>query len=187
MNKQTIKKFTDRCKQKCGFSLPAIYSRFITRVVNINVINTVIYENNIDMPGSITTVSNFIKFLYNMNVCLEKVLGEDYSVEVFNSLDFMDEWSFNKHSFTLCKHGNLVKLPHIEQSIVIKLTLKHCGSPTTKIYSQWESIFNTLNQDHKNVLDTYKFVTGEHFPEVTTNILIQDNMYQYYLQLFLFL
>ena len=73
----------------------------------------------------------------------------------------------------LCKHGHLVKLTHIEQSVVIRLTSKHSGSPTTKIYSQWESIFD--------LLDTYKFFTGEHFPEVTTNIFIQDNMYQYYL------
>ena len=136
-------------------------------LLSMNMINTVIYENNIDMPGSITTVSNFIKFLCDMS---------------FNSLDFMDEWSFDKHFFTLCKHGNSVKLLHIEQFVVIKQTLKHCGSPTTKIYSQWESIFDTLNRDHKEVLDTYKFSTGEHFPEVTTNILIQDNMYQYYLQ-----
>ena len=73
-------------------------------------INTVIYENNIDMPGAITTVSKFIKFLCDVEVCLKKVLGESYSVENFNSLDVMDEWSFNKHSFTLCEHENLVNL-----------------------------------------------------------------------------
>ena len=72
-------------EKKCWFTLPAIYSRFVTRLVDINVVNTVIYENNIDMRGAITTVSNFIKFLFEMKVCLEKVLGEDYSVEVFNS------------------------------------------------------------------------------------------------------
>ena len=49
-----------------------------------------------------------------------------------------------------------MKLPHIEQSVVIRLTSVHCGSPTTKIYSQWESIFDGLNQNHKEVLDTYK-------------------------------
>ena len=68
MNKQTIKNFIDRCTQKCGFTLLAIYSRFVTRVVDIKVINTVTYENNIDMTGVITTVSNFIKFLCDMNV-----------------------------------------------------------------------------------------------------------------------
>ena len=81
----------DKCKQKYGFTLPAIYSRFVTKVVDINVINTVIYENNIDMPSALTTVSNFIKFLCDMKVYLEKVLGEYYCVEVFNSLDFMEE------------------------------------------------------------------------------------------------
>ena len=51
-------------------------------MVDINVINAVIYENYIDMPGAIITVSNFIKFLFQIKVCLEKVLGEGYSSEV---------------------------------------------------------------------------------------------------------
>ena len=135
------------------------------------------------MSGAITAVTNFIKFLYDVKVCLKKVLGEDYSVEVFNSFDLKRiEWSFNKHSFTLCKHGNLVKLPQVEQSVVIRLTSKHCDWSTTKTYSQWESIFDILNQDNKEVLYIYIFFTGEYFPEIPTNILIQDNMYQYYLQ-----
>ena len=100
-------------------------------MVDINVINAVIYENNIDMPGAIITVSNFIKFLFQIKVCLEKVLGEDYSAEVFDFLDLMDEWSFNKYSFALCEYGELMKLPNVGQSVVIRLTSKHCGSLTT--------------------------------------------------------
>ena len=75
-----------------------------------------------------------------------------------------------------------MKLPHIEQPVEIRLTSKHCGSPTTIIYSEWESISNGLNQNHKEVLDTNKFFTGEQFPGVPSNILIHDNIYQYYLQ-----
>ena len=88
---QIIKNFMHRCKQKCGFTLPAIYSRFVTRAVDTNIIDTVIYNNNIDMLGAATTVKNFIKFLFEMKVCIKKVVGQEYSVEVFNSLGYMEE------------------------------------------------------------------------------------------------
>ena len=45
MSDQTIKNLMDRCEQKCGFTLPAIYSRFFTRAVDTNIIDTFIYNN----------------------------------------------------------------------------------------------------------------------------------------------
>ena len=59
------------------------------------------------MLGAATTVKNFIKFLFEMKVCIEKVQGEENSVEVFNSLDYMEEWSLNKHTFERREQGNL--------------------------------------------------------------------------------
>lgn len=91
MSDQIIKNFMYRCKQKYRFTLPAIYSRFATRAVDTNIIDTVIYNNNMDMLGAATTVKNFIKLLFEMKVCIKKVVGEEYSVEVFNSLGYMEE------------------------------------------------------------------------------------------------
>ena len=55
-----------------------------------------------------------------MKTFIEKVLGSDYNVEIYNSLDFLDEWSYNKHAFELHESDELIKLDHIEQSIVAK-------------------------------------------------------------------
>ena len=33
---------------------------------------------------------------------------------------FLDEWSYYKHAFELCEGNELIKLDHIEQSIVVK-------------------------------------------------------------------
>ena len=97
----------------------------------------------IDMLSAATTVKNFIKFLFEMEICIEKVLAKEYSVEVFNSLDYMEEWSFISHVFELCDHGNLKKIPNIEQSVVVTLTSKNCCSTTmVKIYTLWERIFH---------------------------------------------
>ena len=53
---------------------------------------------------------------------------------------FLDEWSYNKHAFELCEGNELIKLDHIEQSIVVKLTSTRCSSTTVKIYFLWGSI-----------------------------------------------
>ena len=86
------------------------------------------------MLAVLTTVKIFINFLFKMKVCLEKVLGKDYVVEV-HFLDYMDKWVIDKHAFELFEHGNLKKLPHVEQSVILRLSSKHCSSTTIQIYS----------------------------------------------------
>ena len=141
----------DRCKGKCGFTLPAICSRFITKSVDTNHIDAVINHNNVDMPGAFTTVKYFIRLLLQMKTCIEKILGEEYLVEVLNSLDYMEEWSFSKHAFELCEYGELKKLPHNEQSVTISVSSRHCDSPAIEIYSLWDRIYKELSKDHGDV------------------------------------
>ena len=160
----TISNFMDGCKGKCGFTLPAVYSRFVTKSVGANHIDAVIYHNNVDMTGAFTIVKYFIRLLFQMKNCIEKILGEEYSVEVFNSLGYMEEWSFNKHTFKLCEHGELKKLPHIERSVTIRVSSRYCDSPTIEIYPLSDRICKGLNKNHRDVLTLYQMFTGEDFP-----------------------
>ena len=144
MNDQTIKNFMQRCKKERDFTLPVIYSYFATKPLDLNFVESVMHNNRWDFPGAFTIVKYFIKFLFEMKTFIEKVLGSDYNVEIYNSLDFLDEWSYNKHAFELHESDELIKLDHIEQSIVAKLTSKRCCSTTVKIYSLWESIYEGL-------------------------------------------
>ena len=73
-----------------------------------------------------------------------QIRGSDYKVEVYNSLEYMDEWSIGKHAFELREGENLIKLDHLVQSLVVKLTSKHGCLTTGKIYSLWESIYDVL-------------------------------------------
>ena len=67
--------------------------------------------------------------------------------------------------------------------MIVRLTSKHCCSTTNvKIYTLWERIFDGLRRNHKDILDGYKFFTGEQFPEIPSNISFFANKYQYYLQ-----
>lgn len=47
-----------------------------------------------------------------MKSVIGEIIGKDYLVEVYNSTDYMEEWSFDKHAFELCGYGNLKKLRH---------------------------------------------------------------------------
>ena len=136
-----------------------------------------------DFPGAFTTVKRFIKLLFEMKTSVEKILGSDYKVEVFNSLDFLHEWSYDKHIFELRESDELIKLDHIEQFVVVKLTLKRrCCSTTVKIYSLWESIYKGLVKENGIILVSYKLFTGEPITEVPVNINFCSNFYQYFLQ-----
>ena len=182
MNDQTIKNFMQRCKKERGFTLTAIYPHFVIKPLGLNFVESVIHDNRCDFLGAFTTVKHFIKFLFEMKTSIEKVLGSDYKVEVYNSLDFLDESSYDKHAFELREGDEPIKLEHIEQSIVVKLTSRCYCSTTVKIYSLWESIYEDLAKEHGNIFVSYKLFTGEHFPEVPINIYFCSNFYQYFLQ-----
>ena len=142
-----------------------------------------IHDNRCDFLSAFTTVKHFINFLFEMKTSIEKVLGSDYKVEVYNSLDFLDEWSYDKRAFELREGDEPIKLDHIEQSIVVKLTSKRrCCSTTVKIYSLWESIYKGLVKENGIILVSYKLFTGEPITEVPVNINFCSNFYQYFLQ-----
>ena len=90
---------------------------------------------------------------------------------------FLDEWSYYKHAFELCEGNELIKLDHIEQSIVVKLILTRCSSTTVKIYSLWGSIYEGLAKEQGNILVSYKLFTSEPFPEVPVNIHFCSNFF----------
>ena len=47
----------------CGFALLVIYHCVVTKPLNLNVVENVIYNNRCDFPGAFTTLKYFIKFL----------------------------------------------------------------------------------------------------------------------------
>ena len=157
------------CQEERGFTLPAVCSYFVT-----------VLTLPLDFPGAFATVKHFVKFPFEMKTSIEKVLGSDYKVEVYNSLDFLDDWSYNKHAFELREGDELIKLDHIEQSIVVKLRLRRCCSTTVKIYSLWESIYEGLVKEYGNILVSYQLLTGEPFPDVPVSIHFRSNFISIY-------
>ena len=65
MNDQTIKKFMQRCKKEHGFTLLAIYPCFVTNLLDLTFVESVIHNNRYDFPGAFTTIKNFIIFLFD--------------------------------------------------------------------------------------------------------------------------
>ena len=122
MDKKTVQ-FMDRCKPKCGFSLSAVYSHFVASQIDSDVVNEIIRVNSTDMPCTmIVNIRSFVDFLFNLKASIEKILGDGFIVEVYNSLDL---W---RNAFKLCEHRNLKKLQRIDQSIAV--TVRYAGDFT---------------------------------------------------------
>ena len=171
MNEQTIKNFMQICQKEGGSTLRAVCSYFVA-----------VFTLPLDFPGAFATVKHFIKFPFEMKTSIETVLGSDYKVEVYNSLDFLDDWSYNKHAFELREGDELFKLDHIGQSTVVKLTSRRCCLTTVKVYSLWEGIYEGLAKEHNKILVSYKVFICELFPEVPVNMHFFSNFFQYFLQ-----
>ena len=77
MNEQTITIFMQICKKERGFTLPAVYSYFATKPLDLNSIESVIHNNRCYSPGAFITVKHFIKFLFEMKTSSENVLCSD--------------------------------------------------------------------------------------------------------------
>ena len=87
----SIIKFKEKYLTQNGFTLPAIYPEFVQRnFENTNIVNSVIKCNNIDFEGSGTTVKCLISFLNDLKDTIVYEVGNDYDLEVFYSLDFLD-------------------------------------------------------------------------------------------------
>ena len=177
---QTIKNFMEKCHRKCGFRIPAVYSHYVTMPLDSKFIDAVIYHNNIDMVGAYTTVKHLIKFLYRLKTIISEIVVKDYFAEVFNRLDYMDQWSFDKQAFEFCEQGNLKKLSHIEQSVTVCFTSRHLS--TVNIHFVWDRIYEGLFKNHKDVLATYHMFTREVFPKDPFNISFYDDKCQLFLK-----
>lgn len=81
----------NRCQVKCGFSLPAVYSRFVTSQIDSYVVNQIIRVNNIDMCSAMSTIRTLVDFLFNLKTCIEQILGDGFIVKFYNSSDFMEK------------------------------------------------------------------------------------------------
>ena len=97
----TIRNVKEKCFVCHGFTLPAIYSEFVLRSNFIEpvFVDLAIKYNNIDFAGSFTTVKHFIKFLNVLKEAISNEFGNDYRVEVFYFLDYMDRWEYFEHKF----------------------------------------------------------------------------------------
>ena len=117
--------------------LLAMYLQYVTNSVDTDFINDMIYHNNIDMVGACITVKHFTEFLYKMKNFIGEIIGKDYFVEVYNSIDYTDKWSFDKCDFGWSEHGDLKKLSHNEYSVTVRLTYKYFNLSTVRIHSEW--------------------------------------------------
>ena len=76
----------ERCQSKYGFPLPAIYSHFVSDKVSTEAVNEILNVNSINIRGGNMVTRALIKFLFELKTAIEKIVGENYYIEVFYSI-----------------------------------------------------------------------------------------------------
>ena len=110
---------------------------------------------------------------------IEKIFGKDYVVEFFNCLDYMEEWSFDRHTFLVWEHGYLMELSHFDQSVTIRIRPR-AHSFWDKIQTYWDSIYEGLHKDYIDVLYSYGKFTGQEFPETPLSVSLFSSKYNFF-------
>ena len=167
-----VSDFMTRCKQNHGFSLSAIYPEFVLKNIDEEVVNSVIKSNNIDFPGAIVTIEHFIKFLYEIESCIQEELGTKFSVKVFNTLDCLERWDYNEHKLIQDEFECLIKLDHTNQCFAVKVHWEEEDLLMT-VSNLWNHISN-LFYKKSNVLYTYNFFMQKLFPQDFLSVSIME-------------
>ena len=156
----SIIKFKEKCLTRNGFTLPAIYPEFAQRnFENTNIVNSVIKCNNVDFEGSGSTVKCFISFLNDLKDSIVYEVGNDYDLEVFYSLDFIDRWEYFADKFVIDEHESHIEIRNIQECTVISFCCNNI-----EVQDIWNKIYKLIHKE-KLLFDTYLFFTGEIFPE----------------------
>ena len=164
--------FMIRCQNRHGFSLPAIYSRFVGEGSNIDTINEILKVNNLNMiHGAMNPIKGFLTFLIDFKSEIEKVLGGDYYTDVFRSIDYMVEWSYYEHSFQFCKCCNdLLRVPVNNWSVAVDVTnFEDRNVPSMDMYYLWDRIYEGIS---KKIMNSCEGITKKTFPRVISSILL---------------
>lgn len=172
----------DRCQAKYGFPFPAIHSRFASDKVSAETVDEILNLNNINIRGGNMVTRALIKSLFELKTAIEKIVGENYYVEVFYSIKMMDEFNYFKHCFELCSHGNLIKVDITEWTVVIKLRSSDCDRATYKIYDIYKNIYKNLKKNYKFLLEQCEAFARKTFPKCPSNTCFYENCYQCYLE-----
>ena len=174
--------FMIRCQNRHGFPLPAIYSRFVGQGTDVDTINEILKVNNLNMiHGTMNPIKCFLTFLIEFKSEIEKVLGGGYYTDVFHSIDYMEEWSYYKHSFQFCKCGNdLLRVPVNNWSVAVDITnFEDRKVSSTDMYCLWDRIYEGISE---KIMNSYEDFTKETFPRVVSSIFCFGDKYRYFLR-----
>ena len=89
-----ITNFKDICHNKNGFVLPAVHSRYVCCTVAKDMINKILRISTIKTINAFKITKRFIEFLFRFKTAVWSILGGSFSVQVFHSFDYMEDWSY---------------------------------------------------------------------------------------------
>ena len=167
-------------------SPPAIYSRFVGQGTDIDTINETLKVNNLNMVhGAMNPIKCFLTFLIEFKSEIEEGLGEAYYIDVFHSIDYMEEWSYYEHSFQFCKCGNnLLRVPVNNWSLAVDITnFEGRKISSMDMYCLCDRIYKWIS---KKIMNLYEDFTKENFPRFVSSIFFFVDKYRYFLRRYIY-
>ena len=121
----------------------------------------------------------FLQFLIDLKKEICNLLKEKkLRVDIFHSVDYLDEWSYNEHRYFICPCGNLRKSEIKNWSVVIEVTsyedISHCSKD---MYALFAEIYEGLSYE---IMQTYRMFFGENFPRVAASIFFSGESFRYF-------
>ena len=99
-----ITNFMDISYNENGFALPAVHSHYVCCTVTKDMINEILRINAIRTVNAFEITKCFVEFLFRFKTAVCSILGGSFSVQVFHSFDYMENWAYIE-SATIVSNG----------------------------------------------------------------------------------
>ena len=167
---RNIKNVMNKCHNENGFVLPAVYSRYVFCAVTKDMINEILRIIAIRTVNAFEITKYFVEFLFQFKTAVCSILGSSFSVQVFHSFDYMDDWSYIE-STTIVSDGCeefVIHQPVTHSCIALKIESKNeydenllCNKIRQTQYDSQFSFSSKLHpkqvlNDHRNDPRPYK-------------------------------
>ena len=174
-----LTKFTWHCQHRNGFPLPAICSRLVSQGTGVDTISEIIKVNDLNfVRGAMHPIKEFLQYIINLKNYVADLLGETFRVEVFHSIEYLDEWNYMDHKFYICPCGDLKRAQVKNYSICAEIT---CFDDAEK-FPGMQALLDKIYKDIPlEILETYKVFYGRDFPRIPASIFFGGKTYSYFL------
>ena len=153
--------------------LPAVHSRYVCCTVTKDMINEIFRTNAIRTVNAFEITKCFVDFLFRFKTVVCSIIGGSFSVQVFHSFDYMEDWSYIE-SATIVSDGCV--------EFVIHQPVTHCcialKTESRNEFGEnilWNKIRDGLQKNYKKTIEIFAVFNFVDLPKHANSTTIRIN------------